>query len=237
MEISVSQAIRCILLMKVWCKEAVCCVAVAGWGSDVDHISAAGREHASSCAGQHRSWTGHRRQQCGAWDIPHAGGGTGGGPPMEDGEWTEGPADPQAREYSSHRSSVAAVCPGVSVTVVPPCLKVDIRTGFQFFHIPLASLGARITRYSDSLRARRSGDRIPVEGEIFHTRPDRPWGPPSLLYNVYWVFPGVKGSRGVMPTTHPYLVPRSWKSRAIPLLPLWALVACYRVKPYLALPH
>ena len=29
--------------------------------------------------------------------------------------------------------------------------------------------------YSDSLRARRSGD--------------RPWGPPSLLYNGYWVFP------------------------------------------------
>jgi hypothetical protein len=28
--------------------------------------------------------------------------------------------------------------------------------------------------------------------EIFRTRPDRPWGPPSLLYNVYRVFPGVK---------------------------------------------
>jgi hypothetical protein len=25
-------------------------------------------------------------------------------------------------------------------------------------------------------------------GEIFHTRPDRPWGPPSLLYNGYRVF-------------------------------------------------
>ena len=29
-------------------------------------------------------------------------------------------------------------------------------------------------------------------GEIFRTRPDQPWGPPSLLYNVYWVFPGGK---------------------------------------------
>ena len=28
-------------------------------------------------------------------------------------------------------------------------------------------------------------------GEIFH-RPDRPWGPPSLLYNGYRVFPGGK---------------------------------------------
>jgi hypothetical protein len=28
--------------------------------------------------------------------------------------------------------------------------------------------------------------------EIFRTRPDRPWGPPSLLYNGYRVFPGGK---------------------------------------------
>jgi hypothetical protein len=34
-------------------------------------------------------------------------------------------------------------------------------------------------------------------------------------------------------TTHPHLVPRSWKIRAIPLLPLWAHVACYRAKPLL----
>ena len=30
-------------------------------------------------------------------------------------------------------------------------------------------------------------------------------------------FPGVKYDRGVLLTTHPLLVPRSWKSRAIPL--------------------
>ena len=42
------------------------------------------------------------------------------------------------------------------------------------------------------LRAGRSGDRIPVEGEIFRTCPDRPWSPPSLLYNGYRVFPGGK---------------------------------------------
>ena len=30
-------------------------------------------------------------------------------------------------------------------------------------------------------------------GEIFRTRPDRPWGSHRLLYNKYWVsFPGVK---------------------------------------------
>jgi hypothetical protein len=27
-------------------------------------------------------------------------------------------------------------------------------------------------------------------GEIFRTCPDLPWGPPSLLYNGYGVFPG-----------------------------------------------
>ena len=29
-------------------------------------------------------------------------------------------------------------------------------------------------------------------GEIFRTSPDRPWGPPSLLYIEYRVFPGGK---------------------------------------------
>jgi hypothetical protein len=32
----------------------------------------------------------------------------------------------------------------------------------------------------------------PGEGEIFSTRPDRPWGLPSLLYNGYRVIPGGK---------------------------------------------
>jgi hypothetical protein len=36
-------------------------------------------------------------------------------------------------------------------------------------------------------------------------------------------FLGVKSSRGVTLTPHPLLVPWSWKGRAIPLLPLWAV--------------
>ena len=31
-------------------------------------------------------------------------------------------------------------------------------------------------------------------GEIFRTRPDRLWGLPSLLYNGYRVFPGLKAA-------------------------------------------
>jgi len=36
-------------------------------------------------------------------------------------------------------------------------------------------------------------------------------------------FPGVKSGRNVTLTLNPVLVPWSWKSRAIPLLPLWAI--------------
>ena len=70
-------------------------------------------------------------------------------------------------------------------------------------------------------------------GEIFRTCPDRPWGPPSLLYCGYRVFPGGKERPGR--DAHPRLVPWSRKGRAIPLLPLWAvrpvqsLSACTRV--------
>ena len=40
-------------------------------------------------------------------------------------------------------------------------------------------------------------------GEISRTCPDRPWGPPSLLYNGYRVFLGVKSGRGVTLTPSP----------------------------------
>ena len=46
-------------------------------------------------------------------------------------------------------------------------------------------------------------------GENFRTRTDQPWGPPSLLYNGYWVFPRGEGGRGVTLSTHPHLLPRS----------------------------
>ena len=36
----------------------------------------------------------------------------------------------------------------------------------------------------------------PGVGEIFHTCPDRSWGPPSFLYNGYRVFPGGKERPG-----------------------------------------
>jgi hypothetical protein len=69
------------------------------------------------------------------------------------------------------------------------------------------------SRYSDSIRAGRSGDRIPVGSEIFRIRPDRPWGPPSLLYNGYRVFHGGKAAgRGV--DHPPHQAPRLKKEQS-----------------------
>ena len=69
-------------------------------------------------------------------------------------------------------------------------------------------------------------DRIPV-GMRFSARPDRPWGPLSLLY-VKWVTGLSRGyrrsGRGADP--HPHVVPKVLEnSKAIPLLTLRTCVA------------
>ena len=75
----------------------------------------------------------------------------------------------------------------------------------------------------------------PSGGEIFRTCPDRTWGLPILLYNGYRFFPGGKERPVCDADPPPLLVPWSRKSRAIPLLALWAvrpvqrLSACTRV--------
>jgi len=48
-------------------------------------------------------------------------------------------------------------------------------------------------------------------------------------------FPGVKCGRGILLTTHPLLVLRSWKSRAIPLPTLWATTGPLTGSVYLLL--
>jgi len=61
--------------------------------------------------------------------------------------------------------------------------------------------------------------------EIFRTCPDRPWGPPNLLHNGYRVFPGGKERMGRDADPSPPSSAAVKKSRAIPLLPLWAVRA------------
>jgi len=59
-------------------------------------------------------------------------------------------------------------------------------------HIILVDLG----RGSSVGLATRHGLKVAgiesLLGEVFRTRPDRPWGPPSLLHNGCRVFPGSK---------------------------------------------
>ena len=68
----------------------------------------------------------------------------------------------------------------------------------------------------------------PGRDEIFRARPDRSYGPSSLLYNGYQVsFPGVKRPwRGVH---HPPRFGDEGKERSCTSNPLWNFMACYRV--------
>jgi len=50
------------------------------------------------------------------------------------------------------------------------------------------------SQYIDSLRAGRSGDRLPVGARFSAPVQNQLWGLPSLLYNGYRVFPGGKAA-------------------------------------------
>jgi hypothetical protein len=92
-----------------------------------------------------------------------------------------------------------------------------------------------LSRYSDWLRAGQSGDRIPVGARFSAPVQTGPGAHPAYCTMNTGSFPGVKSGQGVTLTSHPLLVPWSRTSRAIPLLPLWAvrpvqsLSACTRV--------
>ena len=96
-------------------------------------------------------------------------------------------------------------------------------------------LPAGNSRYSYWVRAGRSGDRILVEARFSAPVQTGPGAHPASCTMGTGSFPGVRSCRGVTLTPHPLLVPWSWKGRAIPLLPLWAvrpvqsLSACTRV--------
>ena len=68
---------------------------------------------------------------------------------------------------------------------------------------------------------RKVRDRIPVGTRFSAVQTDRGAHPASCKMGT-GSFPGVKCGWGVLLTTHPLPVPRSWKSRAIPLPTLWA---------------
>jgi len=71
------------------------------------------------------------------------------------------------------------------------------------------------------LLAERSGIEF-RQGRDFQPVQTGPGAHPASCTMGAGSFPWVKCGRGVLLTTHPLLVPRSWKSRAIPLPTLWA---------------
>ena len=62
----------------------------------------------------------------------------------------------------------------------------------------------------------------PDVDEIFRPSQTGPGTHPASCTMGAGSFPGVNCGRDVLLTTHPILVPRSWKSRAKPLPTLWA---------------
>ena len=65
-------------------------------------------------------------------------------------------------------------------------------------------------------------DRIPVGTRFSAPVQTGPVAHPASCKMGTRSFPGVKCGQGVLLTTHPLLMTRSWKSRAIPLPTLWA---------------
>jgi hypothetical protein len=55
--------------------------------------------------------------------------------------------------------------------------------------VKVGRVAQSVYRLTTGWTVRRSN---PGGGEIFRTRPDQPWGLPSLLYNGYRVVPGGK---------------------------------------------
>ena len=91
---------------------------------------------------------------------------------------------------------------------------------YQHYYWVICGLGSSVGIATD-LRAGRSG----IESRWKRDFPPFQTGPgthPASCKMGTVSFPGVKCGRRVLLTTHSLLVPRLWKSRAIPLLTLWA---------------
>ena len=89
---------------------------------------------------------------------------------------------------------------------------------YSVIHVQLGRVAQSVQRLTTGWAVRGSKP----GGTRFSARSDRPCVHPASCTTGTWSLPGLKYGRGVLLTTHPLLVPCSWKSRAIPLPTLWA---------------
>ena len=107
------------------------------------------------------------------------------------------------------------------------------------YHRLVGPVAQSVWRLAEDWTVRGSN---PVEARFSASVQTGPGSHPASCTMSTGSFLGVKSGRGVTLTPHPLLVPRSRKSRAIPLLPLWAvrpvqcLGAC-TVELYLYFPY
>ena len=113
-------------------------------------------------------------------------------------------------------------------------VKVAVRLGSLFCWIPCimlmptaytswVGLDSSLSRYSDTYRLDGPGIESRWGARFSAPVQTGPEANPASCTIGTGSFPEVKCGRGVLLTTHPLLlVPRSWKSRAIPLPTLWA---------------
>ena len=100
----------------------------------------------------------------------------------------------------------------------PPCMwSVELSVIFSLIYTFICGPGSSVGIATDY---GLEGPGSNTGGARFYVCPDQAWGPPRLLSNGYRVFPGGKVRPGR--AADPLLVPRSWKSRAIPPPTLWA---------------
>jgi hypothetical protein len=145
---------------------------------------------------------------------------------------------------SRFQQRVCVLCEFKTDVSIPNPAKCEVRSVIRFLNTKgeaPAEIHCQIVSVYGDVRGRDSAVSIatrygldgpgsnPCGGEIFCSRLDWPWGPPSLLYNGYWVsFPGVKQLGRGVDHPPPSSAEVKEKSRAIPLLPLWAFMACSR---------
>ena len=124
------------------------------------------------------------------------------------------------------RNIETVFCPNIPVfprqchSTNAPYLFIHLSPGLYCFSGPGSSVGMETDCGLDGLGSNPGGD------EIFRPVQTGPGDHPASCKMGIGSFPGVKCGRGVLLTTHPLLLPRSWKSRAIPLTTLWDLLKC-----------